>query len=102
MSCPICKSINTGKVGHNTYYCSDCLLDLPKTAAKYKFYIDAEGSSFPLKDKETALKVAEACKNGNDLVQEEKLEELILKVKPWRVKIGWDQGIIIALCFWPL
>ncbi|NMB41021.1 MAG: hypothetical protein GX996_03700 [Firmicutes bacterium] len=80
MSCPICKSINTGKVGHNTYYCSDCLLEFTENGGEVQiFYIDAEGSSFPLKDKETALKVAEACKNGNDLVQEEKLEELILK-----------------------
>jgi hypothetical protein len=80
MACPVCKSINTGKVGHNTYYCANCLLEFTESGGEIEiFYIDAEGSSFALRDKEVALKLVESIREDNNLLLQEKLEELIIK-----------------------
>lgn len=80
MTCPVCKSINTGKIGHNTYYCADCLLEFTEKGGEIEiYYIDAEGSSVVLKDREAALKVAASLRDGNNLTLEEILDELILK-----------------------
>ncbi len=80
MPCPVCKSINTGKVGHNTYYCADCLLEFTENGGEIEiFYIDAEGSSLALKDKEAALKLVESIREDKDLLPEEILEGLIVR-----------------------
>ena len=80
MACPVCKSINTGKIGPNAYYCADCLLEFTENGGETEiFYIDAEGSSVALKDKEAALKVVESFRGGSDPVMEKELKELILK-----------------------
>ncbi len=77
MACPICHSINTGKVGNNTYYCADCLLEYTdKDGLTEIFYIDAEGTPFALKDKNIALKITETIQAGGESFQE-KIEEFI-------------------------
>ena len=77
MACPICRSINTGKVGSNTYYCADCLLEFTEKNGQLEiFYIDAEGTSFALKDMQIALKLVETIRTGSELFQEE-IEEYI-------------------------
>ncbi|NLJ56215.1 MAG: hypothetical protein GX334_04090 [Firmicutes bacterium] len=77
MFCPVCRSINTGKVGSNVYYCADCLLEFTdKNGQMEIFYIDAEGASFALRDKNIALKLVETIRSGSQLFPE-KIEELI-------------------------
>ncbi|MGI6308353.1 MAG: hypothetical protein ACOX1X_07125 [Dethiobacteria bacterium] len=77
MACPVCQSINTGKVGNDTYYCADCLLEFTDKSGQMEiFYIDAEGASFALKDKNIALKLVETIQSGSELFQE-KIEEFI-------------------------
>lgn len=77
MACPVCKSINTGKVGSNTYYCADCLLEFTDRDGQMEiFYIDEEGTSFALKDVDLALKLVETIRMGSGL-QREGIEEYI-------------------------
>lgn len=77
MACPVCQSINTGKVGNNTYYCADCLLEFTDKGGQMEiFYIDAEGTSFALKDINIALKLVETIQTGGELLRE-KIEEFI-------------------------
>lgn len=78
MFCPVCKSINTGKVGHNTYYCADCLLEFTENNGEVKiYYIDADGACFTLKNKETALKLVESIKRENSINLQQTLEEAL-------------------------
>ncbi|RJX27978.1 MAG: hypothetical protein C4554_03025 [Dethiobacter sp.] len=80
MSCPVCKSINTGKVGHNAYYCADCLLEFTENDGEIAiYYIDAEGSSYALRDKDAAAILVKSIREGNDLLLQESIEELIIK-----------------------
>lgn len=80
MFCPVCMSINTGKVGHNTYYCADCLLEFTENNGEVEiFYIDAEGSSFALKNKEAALRLVESIKSENSLNLQQMLEDMAVK-----------------------
>ena len=77
MACPVCRSTNTGKVGSNTYYCADCLLEFTEKNGQLEvFYIDAEGTSFALKDMQIAQKLVETIRTGGDLIREE-VEEYI-------------------------
>jgi hypothetical protein len=43
------------------------------------FYIDAEGTSFALKDKEAALRLVQSLKETDSLLLQEELEELLAK-----------------------
>jgi len=80
MHCPVCSSINTGKVGNDTYYCSSCLLEFEYVGGQVKiYYIDDEGVSFALKDKGVAKILSESFHEGNELLIRERLEELIIK-----------------------
>ena len=77
MPCPVCRSINTGKVGTNTYYCADCFLEFTDKSGQMEiFYIDAEGTTFALKDKNIALKLVETIRSGIEVLPGQ-LEELI-------------------------
>lgn len=77
MACPVCQSINTGKVGNNTYYCADCLLEFTdKNGQMEIFYIDAEGTSLALKDKKIALKLVKTIQAEGELFRD-KIEEII-------------------------
>ena len=45
-------SVNTGKIGSDTYYCSDCLLEFACNGNEITiYYIDPEGVSYALKDR---------------------------------------------------
>jgi translation initiation factor 2 beta subunit (eIF-2beta)/eIF-5 len=50
MQCPMCKSVDIGKVGSNQYYCWQCLIEIkisPKQQARL-FYVEADGTLTPL------------------------------------------------------
>jgi hypothetical protein len=49
MQCPLCRTMDTGKVGTNQYYCWQCLMEFkthPQHAARM-FYVEADGSLVP-------------------------------------------------------
>jgi hypothetical protein len=76
--CPVCKSINTGKVGSNTYYCADCFIEFEIGGEKLKmYYIDAEGAPVILKDKETAQTLAAYLQEYSHLPSTDELQEII-------------------------
>jgi hypothetical protein len=80
MHCPVCSSINTGKVGNDTYYCSNCLLEFDFVGGQYQiYYIDDEGVSYALKDTGEAKMLSESFQNGDEMLFQERLEELISK-----------------------
>ena len=56
---PAGVKVLTQEVGHNAYYCADCLLSYENGGETEIFYIDAKGSC-TMKDKEAALKLVES------------------------------------------
>ncbi len=77
MYCPVCGSVNIGKIGSDTYYCSDCLLEFTCSGSEVTIcYIDPEGVSFTLKDRGEALKLADSIRRGDELLLQETLQEL--------------------------
>jgi len=52
MHCPLCRSIDTGKVGTGQYYCWHCLHEfcLHGQQGFTAFYVDAEGSLIALSE----------------------------------------------------
>lgn len=77
MYCPVCMNINTGKIGNDTYYCSDCLLEFSCNGEEMTiYYIDSEGVSYALKDTGEARKLAESIRQGDELLFQETLQEL--------------------------
>jgi len=50
MHCPLCGTIDTGKVGTNQYYCWQCLMEF-KTSDKQQdrmYYVEEDGSLIPV------------------------------------------------------
>ena len=83
MLCPLCNSINTGKIGSNIYYCSDCLMEFLVSGGKLKLhYIDAEGNTIVLKDKQMAQKIMAYMQEYNQSPPAEELQELIGTAEP--------------------
>ncbi len=77
MYCPVCMSINTGKIGSDTYYCSDCLLEFACNGNEITiYYIDPEGVSYALKDRREARKLVDSIRQGDELLFQETLQEL--------------------------
>jgi len=62
MNCPLCRSIDTGKVGTGQYYCWQCLHEfcLQGQHGFTAFYVDAEGSLISLSE----------LAQGNQVVEE--------------------------------
>ena len=59
MNCPVCGSNNTGKIGSDEYYCANCLLEFARHGGKLEYYyINEEGTSVLLKNKNAAKKMA--------------------------------------------
>lgn len=46
MRCPVCASIDTGKVGTDQYYCWNCLLEFSRNGEHgfTAYYVDEEGT----------------------------------------------------------
>ncbi|HZK24673.1 MAG TPA: hypothetical protein VFC74_04720 [Oscillospiraceae bacterium] len=46
MKCPLCTSIDIGKVGTGQYYCWNCLLEFTMTSKNEftAYYVDEEGT----------------------------------------------------------
>ena len=49
MHCPVCNSIDTGKVGTNQFYCWQCFLEfsINKRNEVKLYYVEADGSLVP-------------------------------------------------------
>ncbi|NLZ92549.1 MAG: hypothetical protein GX922_00825 [Firmicutes bacterium] len=62
MKCPLCNSVDTGKVGTNQYYCWNCLLEFTMDGPNEftAYYVDEEGTLISLAEME----------QGNELLEE--------------------------------
>lgn len=51
MNCPLCGTINTGKVGTSQYYCWRCLVEFTMNGQDFTaYYVDEEGALVLLSD----------------------------------------------------
>lgn len=52
MKCPICASIDTGKVGTGQYYCWNCLVEFNFSGKRgySAYYVDEEGALVSLSE----------------------------------------------------
>ncbi|MCR3923146.1 MAG: hypothetical protein NUK65_11640 [Firmicutes bacterium] len=52
MNCPVCNSIDIGKVGTDQYYCWNCLVEftLSGTDGFTAYYVDEEGTLVSLSE----------------------------------------------------
>ena len=51
VNCPICNSIDIGKVGTGQFYCWNCLMEFSVTAKGFTaYYVDEEGTLISLSD----------------------------------------------------
>ncbi|MEW5784822.1 MAG: hypothetical protein AB1767_07095 [Bacillota bacterium] len=50
MQCPLCHTMDTGKVGTNQYYCWQCLMEFKTNAQQQArmYYVEADGSLIPV------------------------------------------------------
>jgi len=50
MHCPLCNSIDTGKVGTDQYYCWNCLVEFRMDGSQgfTAYYVDEEGTLISL------------------------------------------------------
>lgn len=51
MNCPLCSSIDIGKVGTGQYYCWNCLVEFCMRGKEYTaYYVDEEGTLVSLRE----------------------------------------------------
>lgn len=52
MNCPLCNSIDTGKVGTDQYYCWNCLIEFTTKGPSgfTAYYVDEEGTLVSLSE----------------------------------------------------
>jgi hypothetical protein len=51
MNCPLCASIDTGKVGTDQFYCWNCLVEFNMHGQEYTaYYVDEEGTLISLRE----------------------------------------------------
>ncbi|HHX73509.1 MAG TPA: hypothetical protein GX699_01230 [Firmicutes bacterium] len=52
MHCPLCNSVDTGKVGTGQYYCWNCLVEfsVQGSGAYTAYYVDEDGTLVALGD----------------------------------------------------
>jgi hypothetical protein len=76
--CPVCNSINIGRVGTNIYYCADCFIEFEVSGGKLRmYYIDEEGTPIVLKDKKTAQVLVSYLQEYSHLPSTDELQEII-------------------------
>jgi ribosomal protein L37AE/L43A len=49
MQCPLCRTLDTGRVGNNQYYCWQCLLEFKQSSQQARiFYVEEDGTLVPV------------------------------------------------------
>jgi hypothetical protein len=72
MRCPLCGSIDTGKVGTGQYYCWRCLVEFNMTGPHgyTAYYVDEEGSLVALDAADAAESPEISVEDGVELTVE--------------------------------
>jgi len=48
MQCPLCRTLDIGRVGNNQYYCWQCLMEFRMSAQQVSvFYVQEDGTLIP-------------------------------------------------------